>query len=94
MPLYEFECRDCGRFEASRPIDRALAPLRCPTCRRQAPRVLSAVAIGRGHGGRGARAPTTGAEPRRVVKPAGTLQGHAAGHAPHPAHGRPWMMGH
>ena len=52
----------CGGFEASRPIQQASAPLRCPSCRRRAPRILSAVAIGRG-----AR-PPAGAEPRRVVR--------------------------
>jgi putative FmdB family regulatory protein len=85
MPLYEFECRACGPFEASRPIAQASSPLRCPTCRRPAPRILSAVAIGSG-----IRAPA-GSEPRRMVKRAPR---EPVAPRPHASHGRPWMMGH
>jgi putative FmdB family regulatory protein len=90
MPLYEFECRACGRFEAARPMDRASSPLRCPTCRRTAPRVLSAVAIGH-H----ARAPAR-TEPRHVVKRPASQQRSPPPPRPsaHAGHGRPWMMGH
>ena len=86
MPLYEFECPACGGFEASRPVRLASSPLRCPSCKRRAPRILSVVAIGRG-----AR-PTAGKEPRRVVR----REKHERTPAPRPqaAHGRPWMMGH
>jgi putative FmdB family regulatory protein len=87
MPLYEFECRACGPFEASRPIELSSSPLRCPSCQRRAPRILSAVAIGRG-----ARAPA-GAEPRRMVKRAAGA-GAPAPPRPQATHGRPWMMGH
>ncbi|HEY2899622.1 MAG TPA: zinc ribbon domain-containing protein [Polyangia bacterium] len=85
MPLYDFQCRACGRFEASRPMKQAAAPLRCPTCQRRAPRILSAVAIGHG-----ARAPVS--EPRRVVR--GESREPTPPSRAHASHGRPWMMGH
>ena len=39
MPLYEYECRKCGRlFEARRGLDEAEAPNQCPTCGATDPR--------------------------------------------------------
>ena len=33
MPIYEYECRRCGRlFEARRGIDEDDARIQCPTC--------------------------------------------------------------
>ncbi|MGE3311166.1 MAG: FmdB family zinc ribbon protein [Limisphaerales bacterium] len=42
MPVYEFECEDCGVFEAFRPLDRRDDPLPCPDCDRTASRLVSA----------------------------------------------------
>ena len=44
MPLYEYSCPQCGRFEAIRKFsDPPL--LTCPTCGREVSRLLSAPAI-------------------------------------------------
>ena len=33
MPLYEYECQECGnRFETLRPVDGDDAEVRCPAC--------------------------------------------------------------
>lgn len=32
MPIYEYACPACGRFELRRPFDQAGAPATCPTC--------------------------------------------------------------
>lgn len=41
MPSYEYECADCGWFEASRPIAESAAPHACPECEQPAPRGLA-----------------------------------------------------
>ena len=44
MPLYEYQCAHCGRFEVIRKFSDA--PLRaCPTCGRDVQKLLSAPAI-------------------------------------------------
>ena len=44
MPLYEYQCEDCGRFERIQKF--ADAPLtECPTCGQAVQRLLSAPAI-------------------------------------------------
>jgi putative FmdB family regulatory protein len=42
MPLYEYQCEDCGPFEAFRAIAQASAPLACPSCSSPASRSWSA----------------------------------------------------
>jgi putative FmdB family regulatory protein len=32
MPVYDYECRDCGVFTALRPMSDCKASLACPTC--------------------------------------------------------------
>lgn len=53
MPLYEYECRKCGRlFEARRPIDQDDAVIECPTCGARDPkRVFSTFASSSSDGG-------------------------------------------
>ena len=41
MPIYEYECREHGLFEETRPMDRAREGAECPECQASAPRVLS-----------------------------------------------------
>jgi putative FmdB family regulatory protein len=41
MPLYEYECRDHGVFEQSRRVAEALEDAPCPSCTRDAPRIVS-----------------------------------------------------
>lgn len=40
MPLYEYECRDCGPFEAMRPLAESAQPGECPGCGGAAPRAI------------------------------------------------------
>lgn len=40
MPLYEYECRTCGPFEAARPMAEASLPGPCPGCGAAAPRAF------------------------------------------------------
>jgi len=42
MPIYEYECRDCGlKFELLRPLSQAGEKACCPQCNRDALRVMS-----------------------------------------------------
>ena len=40
MPVYEYHCKDCGRFEALEAMSRYAEPADCPTCGHDAPRVM------------------------------------------------------
>ncbi|MEL6520741.1 MAG: zinc ribbon domain-containing protein [Pseudomonadota bacterium] len=40
MPVYEYECQDCGAFEAPGSLATFDAPSSCPTCGAPSPRVL------------------------------------------------------
>lgn len=40
MPVYEYQCADCGVFEEMTPMSRFADPCDCPTCGTSAPRVL------------------------------------------------------
>ncbi|HEY3901220.1 MAG TPA: FmdB family zinc ribbon protein [Chthoniobacter sp.] len=42
MPVYEYECEDCGEFSESRVIAERNHPALCPTCGGPAPRNISA----------------------------------------------------
>lgn len=42
MPLYEYECRKHGLFEAFNTVHLCRQDMPCPTCAKDAPRVLSA----------------------------------------------------
>jgi putative FmdB family regulatory protein len=48
MPFYDYACSDCGRFTESRPIAAFADPCPCPECGKQAPRTLTAPALGAG----------------------------------------------
>jgi putative FmdB family regulatory protein len=46
MPVYEYDCRECGTFKAMRPMAEFRGPGACPTCGRCAPRAsLSAPSL-------------------------------------------------
>jgi putative FmdB family regulatory protein len=57
MPIYEYECTECGGFSANRPMALYQEPADCPGCGEASPRVLlSAPAFaGRDRAGRIAR---------------------------------------
>jgi len=42
MPTYDYECRDCGGFDALRSVSRRDEPAACPDCAAASPRVMSA----------------------------------------------------
>jgi len=42
MPTYDYECRDCGGFDALRSVSRRDEPAACPDCGAASPRVMSA----------------------------------------------------
>ena len=42
MPLYEYECPDCGVYEQLRPISQSSQDGECPYCGLSAKRILSA----------------------------------------------------
>jgi putative FmdB family regulatory protein len=42
MPIYEYQCRADGVFEALRAMCEAALPAACPSCGADAPRILSA----------------------------------------------------
>lgn len=41
MPTYDYECRDCGGFDALRPLGERDAPAACPACGAASPRVFA-----------------------------------------------------
>jgi putative FmdB family regulatory protein len=43
MPVYEFECRDCGPFTELRSLDRSSLPSKCPHCGKVSPKVFSVI---------------------------------------------------
>lgn len=47
MPVYEFSCPRCGRFDASRPMAAVPDSLDCPACESVSPRVISSVGLSR-----------------------------------------------
>jgi len=40
MPVYEYQCTDCGPFESIAPMSRFSDPCNCPACGDAAPRVM------------------------------------------------------
>ena len=42
MPTYDYECRDCGGFDALRSVSRRDEAAACPDCGAASPRVMSA----------------------------------------------------
>ena len=45
MPLYEFECAECGPFTKLRSLNQSSAPAECPECGATAPRVFSVIKL-------------------------------------------------
>jgi putative FmdB family regulatory protein len=40
MPVYDYECVECGVFTALRPMSQCREPFHCPSCGQDAPRVF------------------------------------------------------
>lgn len=104
MPLYDYECDDCGCFSDRRPMSEAALPADCPGCGVPARRIISAPFIANMN-------PHTRIAHQRNEKSADQPQfvrkklshdadahphrhghGHGCGHQH--GHGRPWMIGH
>lgn len=43
MPVYEYQCQDCGVFETMAPMSAFADPCDCPACGQSAPRVMFSV---------------------------------------------------
>jgi putative FmdB family regulatory protein len=41
MPIYDFECRQCGAFDAIRKVSERDSAVACPSCRAPASRVAN-----------------------------------------------------
>jgi putative FmdB family regulatory protein len=41
MPTYDYECRDCGGFDAFRSLSQRNEPAACPDCQSPSPRVFA-----------------------------------------------------
>lgn len=108
MPIYEFECEHCGRFETLRRLSQSSEGSACPHCGTDSPRVFSAPRLAalspsiRNAHERNERARH---EPKQVQKNASAGDGkhhHGPGcnHGGHQlrastgAGNRPWMLGH
>lgn len=108
MPTYDYDCPRCGVFAALRPIAARNAALACPSCARDAARIIVAAPVlaSLSAAARGAHATNERAshEPRRssahgsgcgCCAPAVKFPRAAeAQAAPRTAGGRPWMISH
>lgn len=97
MPLYEFECDNCGVFEALRPIAlRDTAP-NCPTCEGESKRIFSVPHFNLSSGSAFLKARQTD-EPRlekREKEPSPPrYQSHKRVELGSCRRHRPWMVGH
>ncbi len=91
MPIYEFDCGTCGRFDAWRAMAEAGAPMVCPACGGEAERRFSPPALGLPSPGtqrriEQAKAPRLVSRMRPEEPPKGPK--------PRPVGGRPWQISH
>jgi putative FmdB family regulatory protein len=108
MPLYEFNCAECGPFTELRRVSECDMPAACPICSIPAPRMISVPRLAimeKGDRTAWERNEKSAHEPRPVK--AGHRHDHAhehnGGHQHKHSHsrnhkyiqaGRPWMLGH
>lgn len=96
MPLYEYECADHGHFELLRAMSESGAPAPCPSCQREARRVLSAPALHKTpYATRVAfeRNERSRHEPK-VLERTATTSGAPGQPKLKASHGRPWAIEH
>lgn len=98
MILYEYLCRDCGKFTAWNRMINADEPVACPQCRQPAQRMISApyladmdahtrIAYQRNE--------KSAYEPRVELRtPGGQRQADCHQHRHDRGPSRPWMIGH
>lgn len=108
MPLYTYDCPDCGPFQASRSLADFDSDAACPGCATQSPRSLAAptlLAMPAGKRQAYARNEKSAWSPDVVRRDGGHQSGHV--HGPGCGHGhaqggrkhvhsggKPWMVGH
>ncbi|WP_299627010.1 zinc ribbon domain-containing protein [Pelagibius sp.] len=108
MPLYNYDCAQCGEFDDWRSMSEASEPSVCPDCGDLAPRAVSAPNLAmmpRHNRIAHERNEKSAHEPRFMSKAEQQAigrkrsghdhhhHGHGHGHA-HGSSGRPWMIGH
>ena len=104
MPLYEFNCAECGLFTELRRLSECDMPMECPTCAAPASRMISAprlAIMAKNNRTAWERNEKSAHEPRRHQ--ASHRHDHTHEHKGKQAHkhqhqhthtGRPWMLGH
>ena len=102
MPLYTYDCEDCGPFSDWQSMSRATDPVACPICDELAPRTISAPflanmdpnnRIAHQRNEKSAHEPQTAT--RKQLDRQGAKRGHGHHHHGHKHHAsRPWMIGH
>ena len=68
MPLYEYNCKDCGEFEAWRSLDEYNAPTACPECDDIAVKIFSVPNVNLNSGSFAAIDKINSAEPKLVKR--------------------------
>lgn len=105
MPLYEFQCDNCGPFTELRRLSECDMPAECPVCGSSSSRIISVPRLAimeKNNRTAWERNEKSAHEPRRV-NAADRHHHHDGGHKhehhhhhthKHGAGGRPWMIGH
>jgi putative FmdB family regulatory protein len=86
MPLYEFNCSDCGIFDEWRSLAESNAPASCPTCKETARRIFSPPGVL----SNSLRLKQENSEPQLVKRDREPQQPRFGSHGGD----RPWMIGH
>ncbi len=110
MPLYDYDCGQCGSFSDLQPMSRASEAMPCPICGEPADRIVCTPFVAnRAPNNRVAhqRSEKSAHEPQVATGPLpGKARGHGHGHhhghghshshcgGLHHSHGRPWAIGH
>ncbi|MBM0744025.1 zinc ribbon domain-containing protein [Phormidium sp. CLA17] len=86
MPLYEFQCKECGVFDVWRSLAESSDPANCPTCEEPGRRLFSPPALLSGS----LRLKRENPEPQLVKRESEQIAARARQHSG----SRPWMIGH
>ncbi len=109
MPIYEYECVECGVFSGLQPMSRAAQPAACPGCGAASPRIISAPYVAgmpraqrqawernerSAHEPQVHRKSACGCRGAHTCKPATESASAAPLRAAARRNPRPWMLGH
>ncbi|BCJ85963.1 FmdB family zinc ribbon protein [Effusibacillus dendaii] len=93
MPIYRFECPDCGAFEERLSVNELPSTLACPICKQMAKRIYTAPFVW-SMGAAIRKRVTESTQPKRMSREELTHSAHTHhGHAPKVGQ-RPWQVGH